>query len=132
MQPDRSDWRFQFVSDCVDEAVVLLAAAQLAHQEDSVDDHAGDNQGKKDDPEEQQHALTPVEDDPANIERDRQRHQADAQAKEENDGSAAARDAHGSSARFYRVRNEGLLIAPAADSPEVSLQESPGNRLASR
>ena len=51
--------------------------------------------GKEDDAEEQQHAFAPVEDDPADIEGNRQRHQANAQAKEEDDGSAAARDAHG-------------------------------------
>ena len=95
MQADRSHRRFQFVSDGIDEAVVLLAAANLAHQKAGVHDHAGNDQGKKDDAEKQQHSLAPVEDDPSNIERDRQRHQADAQAKKEDDSSAAARDAHG-------------------------------------
>ena len=51
---------------------------------------------KEDNAEEQQHAFPPVEDDPANVERNRQGDQADAQAQEEHDGSAAARDAHGS------------------------------------
>ena len=35
------------------------------------------------------------EDDPADVQGNRQRYQADAQAEEEDDGSAAARDAHG-------------------------------------
>ena len=53
-------------------------------------------QREEDNAEEQQHAFAPVEDDPANVERDRQRNQANAQAQEEHDRSAAARDAHGS------------------------------------
>ena len=94
MQTDRSHRRLQFVSDRIDEAVVLLAAANFAHQKTGVHDHASDDQGEKDDAEKQQHAFAPVEDDPSDIQRDRQRHQADAQAEKENDGSAAARDAH--------------------------------------
>ncbi len=83
------------MGDGIDEAVVLLAAAKLPHQEARVHDHTGDDQGKKDDAEKQQHSLAPVENDPSNIEGDRERHQGTTQANEENDGSAAARDAHG-------------------------------------
>src|ERR1700678_784730 len=85
MQPDGSDRPLQLVSHRVDEAVVLLAAAKLANQEARVHDHAGDDQRKKDDAEEQQHALAPVENDPSNIEGDRERDQGDAQANEKND-----------------------------------------------
>ena len=95
MQPDRCHRRLQFVSDGVDEAVVLLAAPQLAHQKNRIHHHAGNDQREKDDAEKQQHAFAPVEDDPADVQGDSQRHQANAQAEEEHDGSAAARDAHG-------------------------------------
>src|ERR1700722_8675804 len=94
MQPDRRHGRLQLMRNGVYKTVVLLAAPQLAHQKNRIDYHAGDNQREENDAEKQQHALAPVEDDPADVERDGQRHQADAQAEEENDGPAAARDAH--------------------------------------
>ena len=50
--------------------------------------------GKKNDPKKQQDAFAPVEDDPSHIQRNRQRHQANAQAEKKHDSSAAARDAH--------------------------------------
>ena len=81
--------------DRIDKAVVLLAAANFADQKAGVHDHARDDQGEKDDAEKQQHAFAPVEDDPTDVQRDRQRHQADAQAEKEDDRPAAARDAHG-------------------------------------
>lgn len=104
MQADGSHGCLQFVSNGIDKAVMLLAAAQLTHQKARVHDHPRDDQRKKDDAEEQQHSLAPVKNDPSDIKRNRQRHQANAQANKEDDSSAAARDAHGSSARFYRVR----------------------------
>src|SRR5580692_1002803 len=82
---------------------MLLAAAQLADEKNGIDHHPRNNQGKKDNPKKQQHTFAPVEDDPANIERNRQRHQADAQEEKKNDGSTAARNAHSGSSRFYRV-----------------------------
>ena len=75
-------------------AIMLLAAANLAYQEACVYDHSSDDQGEKDDAEKQQHTFAPVKDDPSNIQRDRQRYQANAQAEKENDSSAATRDAH--------------------------------------
>ena len=107
MQANGGDRRFQFVSNGIDEAVMLFAPANLAQQERRVHDHARDNQREKDDPEEQQHTLAPVENDPSNIKGNRQRHQGDAQEEEEDDGSAAARDAHG-------VRVILPLMEPAA------------------
>ena len=125
VQPNRSDRSFQFVGYRVDETIVLLAAANLTHQEDGVHDHAGYNQREKDQTEKQQHAFAPTEDDPADIQSDRERHQADAQAEEEDDGSAAARDTHGLSGRFYRVRpHNWLRWNPNPSSPSPS---SPGS-----
>ncbi len=107
MQTDGSDRRLQFVGNSIDKAVVLLAAAKLTDQKAGVDDHPCDNQGKEDDAEEQQYSLAPVEDDPSDIEGNRQRHQGYAQDKEEYDGSAAARDAHG--VRLILARLETAL-----------------------
>src|SRR2546422_4751728 len=94
MQTDGSHRRLQLMRNRVDKAVMLLVAANLTHEKNCIDDHAGDDQRKKDQAEQQQHAFAPVEDDPANVERNRERHQGDAQTEEENDSSAAACDAH--------------------------------------
>jgi NAD-dependent dihydropyrimidine dehydrogenase PreA subunit len=94
MKADGRDWSLQLMSNGIDEAVVLLAAAQLAHQETGVDNHSGNNEGKEDDTEKQQNTQAPVEDDPSRTERDGQRHQAYAQANEKDDGSTPAGDPH--------------------------------------
>src|SRR5579871_4386291 len=95
MQADRGHWGLQFVSYGIDETVVLLAAAEFADEEDGIHYHTRDDESEENDPKEQQDAFAPVEDDPPDVKSDRQCHQADAQAKEEHDRSAAARNAHG-------------------------------------
>ena len=52
MQADRCHGSLQFVGDCIDEAVMLLVAPDLPHQEDGVHDHAGDNEREEDQAEE--------------------------------------------------------------------------------
>ncbi len=111
MQPDRGHGRFQLMGDGIDETVVPLAAPQLAHQKNGVDHHPRDDQRKEDDAEEQQHALAPVQDDPADVERDRQRNQADPQAEEKHDRSAAARNAHQGSLRHDSTASECQFTA---------------------
>lgn len=78
----------------IDEAVMLLAAAQFAHKKDCVDHHASDKKSKKHDPKKQQNALAPVENDPSNIQRDSEGNKSDAQAEKKDDRSATARDPH--------------------------------------
>ena len=85
IEPDGSDGRLQFVGDGIDEAVVLFVAANFAHQEAGVHDHPGDQQGEEDYAQKEQYAFAPVEDDPADVQADRQQHQANAQHDEEGD-----------------------------------------------
>ena len=99
------------MGDGVDEAVVLFVAADFAHQEDSVQDHSGDDGCEKDYAEKQQHAFAPVEDGPANGEGDGQSHQGAAQHDEEGDRFSAAWDVHGVSSGLYREGVEGRDIA---------------------
>ena len=47
--------------DGVDEGVVLFVAPDLAHQEDGVQHHAGNDHRQQQDAEEQQDAIVPVE-----------------------------------------------------------------------
>ena len=119
MQSDGSHRGLQFVRHCVDKAVVLLAAANFVHQKAGVYDHARDDQSKKDDAEEQQHSLAPVKNDPSNIQRNRQRHQDNAQDKKDEDGSAAAGDAHGV---ILQARPE----SPPQMAPEIAGKNGTG------
>src|SRR3954468_7827602 len=82
IEADRSDRRLQFVRHRVDERVVLLVAPDLADQEDGVHDAERDDDEEKDRAEHDQHPLAPVQDQPADIQRDRRRHQADPEHRE--------------------------------------------------
>ena len=67
-------------SSCVT-ALMKLSCCSLrpdfAHQKTRVEDQARDEQREKNDAEEQQHRLAPVQDDPADLQRDGYRDQAD-------------------------------------------------------
>lgn len=80
---------------CIDETVVLLTSTQLSDQKNRIYNHTRDDQGKEHDPEKQQNAFPPIQQDPSNIQSDRKGYQADAQAQEKYDRSAAARNSHG-------------------------------------
>ena len=71
------------MGDGVDEAVVLLVAANFAHQKDRIEDEAGDDGAEKDDAEENLDAFAPVEDDPAAADRNGHRGQANAKREKE-------------------------------------------------
>jgi hypothetical protein len=62
---------------------VLLVAADLAHQEDGVEHQAADDDEEEDDAQDEQHPGSPVDDDPADIERDGQCDQARAEDDED-------------------------------------------------
>src|SRR5580700_886120 len=95
VEANGGDWSLQFVRDGVDEAAVLFVAADFAHQEDGVEDHAGNDGEEKYDAEEEQDAFAPVEDDPADVQGDGEGHQRAAQHDEKCDGLSAASDLHG-------------------------------------
>src|ERR1700683_3161044 len=103
MQADGGNRRFEFVGNGVDKTILLFVALDLSQQKTRVDNESGDDEREKHDAKKQQHAFAPVENDPAYVECDGKRDQADAQAKKEDDSSAAAGDAHGWSCGFYSV-----------------------------
>ena len=94
VEADGGDWRLQFVGDGVDEAVVLLVAANFADQKNRIEDEARNDGAKKNDAQKNLDALAPVEDDPAAANRTGERCQANAQREEEIDRFLAADDAH--------------------------------------
>jgi len=95
VQSNRRHRRLQLVGDGVDEGIVLLVAPDLANEENRIDDHAGDDHQEEDRPEHHHDRLAPVQDQPADVQRDRGRDQADAEDREE-DGLALAAGYHGS------------------------------------
>ena len=116
VQLHRRDRRFQLVGDGVDERLVLLVAADLAHQEDRIEHDAGDDEGKHDEAGDEQPGLAPVEDDPADVEGDDACHQADAEDDEERDRLPAPAGPHArltpSRIAAGRARRRPLRRAP--------------------
>ena len=92
VEPNRRHRSLELVGDGVDEGIVLLVAADFAHQEDGVEHHPGNDRDEQDDAEDEQERSAPVEHDPADVERDGQRHEADAQDGEEDDRPTPAAD----------------------------------------
>src|SRR5688572_16432460 len=89
IQPDGCDGSLEFVSDGVNERVVLLVAAYFADQERRVEHQSEDDQVKKDDSQNEQRDLAPVENNPTHTQRHRERNKTRAQRDEERDGFAA-------------------------------------------
>src|SRR5208282_544603 len=94
IKPDGRDRRFQFMSDGVDEAVMLLVAPNLAYQKNRIEDKASDDGAKKNDAKKNLNSFAPVEDDPSAANRKRHRRQANAQREESVDRLLPADDAH--------------------------------------
>src|SRR5437016_5009688 len=63
IEPDRRDRCLQFMSDCIDEAILLLAAADLTYKKDGVNHKSGDDQRKENDAEDQQRQIAPMDHD---------------------------------------------------------------------
>lgn len=85
IKADRCNGRFKLVSDSVDEAVVLFVAPDFADQEDRVQDQSGDDEQEEDNAQYEQGDLPPMQDNPPDVERHRQRDKADAQNDEKID-----------------------------------------------
>ena len=90
VKPNRRDRRLQLVRDGVHERVVLLVPPNLADEKGRVQDEAGDDGGKHEAADEQRDQLSEREHHPADVERNGQRHQADAEGDEEGDDALAA------------------------------------------
>ncbi len=107
VKPDGSHRRLQLVRDGVDERVVLLVAPDLANQERRVEDEAGDDGGENQAAEQEGDDFSKGEDHPSHVERNRQRHQADAEGDEEGD-DALTPGSYGHGTRIARWRPKFL------------------------
>ena len=94
VEADAGDGGFELVGNGFEEGVLALVAADLADQEDGVDDDAGDEDGEEDHAEEVDGEAAAVVVDPGDIEDDGEGGETHAQRDEERSDAAAAREIH--------------------------------------
>ena len=97
------------MGDCVDEAIVLLVAADFAHQETRIEDQAENDRREENDAEDKKNVFAPVEDDPADVQREGESDQANAQNDKESDLLPAAGDSHGCLSQIVQ-RTRGCMV----------------------
>ena len=81
---------FQFVSNGVNETIVLLVTPNFADKKTGIEYQTGSNGAKKNDSEENLKIMLPIENDPAKTDRHRNRGQDYPEGKKESDFAAAA------------------------------------------
>jgi hypothetical protein len=94
VKADARDGSLEFVGDSVQEAILALVATDLADQEDSVEDNAGDEDRKKQEANQSHGEAATVVLDPRDVQDDGKYGEAHAKRDEERFGSAAACDVH--------------------------------------
>ena len=82
------------MGDGVKEAVLLLVTANFSHQKNCIRHQSRDQQSKQDDAKNKRHHLAPMENNPADVQRDRCRNQARSQHDEKRHRFRAAGYAH--------------------------------------
>ena len=95
IEADGGDGGLELVGDGVEEGVLTLVAADLADQEDGVEDDAGDEQAEEDEADDKQGDAPLVEDDPGDVEGDEAADDEHPEGDGKGDGSAASGDVHG-------------------------------------
>jgi hypothetical protein len=95
VEADAGDGGFELVGDSVEEGVLALVAADLADEEDSVENYACDKGREENDAEDSDGDGTLIENDPGDVESDGEADGQDAQGDEGGDGSASSGDVHG-------------------------------------
>ncbi len=94
IEPDGGDGRLQLVGYRVDEAVLLLVAADFAHQKNCVEDKSDDQKSEEGDADDERGETTPIEDDPAELQRDCDADQTDTERDGEKHRPTAPRNPH--------------------------------------
>ena len=94
VQANRGDGSLEFVSDRVQKTVLLLVFVNFANQKNRVNHDSRDDQGEKNDSENQRNDFPPLEDNPGDVQRQRQADQAGAQGHEKRDFFGTSRNAH--------------------------------------
>src|SRR5581483_9364006 len=89
IEADGGDGSLQFVRDRIDEGIVLLVPADFTHQENRVEHHAADDAGEQKDAKKEKKAGAPIEQNPANVEEERNQDEAGAEGNEQRNRLAA-------------------------------------------
>ena len=95
VEADGGDGSLELVGDGVEERVLALVAADLADQEDGVEDDSGDEQAEQDNADDEQGEAAFVEDDPGDVEGDEAADEEGSEGDREGDSSASSGDVHG-------------------------------------
>jgi hypothetical protein len=80
--------------NCVDETVVLFVSADFSYEKDRVQHDTNDDRHEKDDAEDQQRNLAPIENNPSDVERNRECDQTCAKRNKECDRPLTASETH--------------------------------------
>ena len=85
IQAQGGDGSFQFVRDRVEKTVLLLVLVNFANQENGVNHKSGNDQPEENDAQDERDNFPPVENDPGDVQRERQANEAGAQRHEKRD-----------------------------------------------
>jgi hypothetical protein len=94
VEADAGDGGLKLVGDGVEEGVLTLVAADLANEEDCVEDHAGDECAEEDNAQHGEGEVSLVANDPVDVKGDKATNEENAEGDEEGNGSAASSDVH--------------------------------------
>lgn len=113
VEADGCDGGLEFVGDGVEEGVLTLVAADLADQEDGVEDDAGGDQAKEDEAHDEQGDAPLVEDDPCDVECDETGDYEHPKGDGKGNCSASSVDVHGVEMSIERrvVRGQWEVIS---------------------
>jgi hypothetical protein len=95
VEADGCDGGFELVGDGVEEGVLPLVAADLADQEDGVENDAGGEQAEEDEAKDYESETALVDDDPGDVEDDEANDYEHTEGDGKGNGSAASVDVHG-------------------------------------
>jgi hypothetical protein len=95
VEADGCDGGFELVGDGVEEGVLPLVAADLADQEDGVENDAGGKQAEEDEAKDYESETALVDDDPGDVEDDEANDYEHTEGDGKGNGSAASVDVHG-------------------------------------
>jgi hypothetical protein len=94
VEADAGDGGLKLVGDGDEEGVLTLVAADLANEEDCVEDHAGDECAEEDNAQHGEGEVSLVANDPVDVKGDKATNEENAEGDEEGNGSAASSDVH--------------------------------------
>src|SRR6185312_1971398 len=94
IEPYRRDGGLQLMGDGIDESIMLFISVNFAHQEECIQNDAGDNRQHQQNAQKKENTRTPVVQSPTHVQQNDDRDNARAQRNEERDGPLPANADH--------------------------------------